>query len=409
LLTYQRELFGPSQSLWVQVQSVNSSTGSVTIGGVDTRQPTSPFTFSWGDGTTSVGFFNQSHTYTATSKNYTVRVTAHYPNNGSDYVEALVRFVPSVITPVPFPASMTVTIPTQAVALGTRQPGYASPTLSFFDDAFFPTAQPRATAEYVFSQAARIEDSILQGDHELVGGAFRQVILRDPNTGGAYSLWFTSPVAVGSGDAFFTGAIGYSSMIHELAHNLSLNAPAAFRYGGKIDGSANAIFSESVAQMFQHAVAFDLVNNASSYGIPADLSGEIAATAKDSMRTLRNAVDNYVAQGKPFSTWNNPATGVDETFGTFMTVAYEFSIHAETVNDYVRPLTRTMKLLRKFNAGLLAQYAPNSNTVSASTFRATLMVAAVSYGFGQDLRVEFRNLGFPIDDATYVSLYNSVP
>ena len=31
-------------------------------------------------------------------------------------------------------------------------------------------------------------------------------------------------------------------MFHELAHNLTLNAPAGFRYGGKVDGNANACF-----------------------------------------------------------------------------------------------------------------------------------------------------------------------
>lgn len=254
-----------------------------------------------------------------------------------------------------------------------------------------------------------MQSAILEGDHALVDGAFQQVILRAPALGGASSLWFASPVAVAAGDGFFGGSIGYSNMFHELAHDLTLNAPAGFRYGGKIDGNANAVYSESVAQIFQHATAYELVNNATKYGIPPDLAADIAASAEASMHVVREAYDDYVLRGKPFATWNDPATSADETFGTFMTVAYVSFRHAEAVHNYVDPLRRTMRLLRTFDAAMLARYAPASNTSTASAFRATLLVAAVSYGFAEDLRGEFRDLGFPVDDAVYDSLIAGVP
>jgi hypothetical protein len=68
-----------------------------------------------------------------------------------------------------------------------------------------------------------------------------------------------------------------------------------------------------------------------------------------------------------------------------------------------------MRLLRSFNATLATNYAPTQNTAAASAFRATLMVAALSYGFQQDLRSEFRALNFPIDDAAFVSLTSAMP
>lgn len=52
---YQRELFGSPGSL----TSLDSATGVVVINGADTRRPTVPFTFEWGDGQTSTGFFPQ--------------------------------------------------------------------------------------------------------------------------------------------------------------------------------------------------------------------------------------------------------------------------------------------------------------------------------------------------------------
>jgi hypothetical protein len=250
---------------------------------------------------------------------------------------------------------------------------------------------------------------MMEADVELVGGAFQQVVLRDPLAGGAYSLWYTSPVAFAAHDSFLQGVPDYSSLFHEMGHNVSLNAPAAFRFGGRTDGNANAILSEAVAQMFQHAVAYELVNNASTYGLPEDLVLEIAASARSSARWLRFQFDNYVAQGRPFETWNDPATTIDETVGTFATVARQFMVHAETAGSYVPPLTRVMRLVRTFDSDILARYAPAENSPEASTYRATLMIAALSYGFQQDLREEFRQLGFPIDDAAYLALYGSVP
>jgi hypothetical protein len=84
-------------------------------------------------------------------------------------------------------------------------------------------------------------------------------------------------------------------------------------------------------------------------------------------------------------------------------------VHAEQVQTYILPLTRTMRLLRTLRQDLLNEYAPTANTSAAATFRATLMVAALSYGFQTDLRAEFRALNFPIDDARFVSLYTSIP
>lgn len=409
-LDYSRELFGTAPTLRPTVQSVDVSTHTVVIQGEDSRAPSIPFTFSLGDGSVTNGFFPQSHLYTDASRNYVVRVTAHYSLNETDSADVVVRFVPPQITATSFPAAVTVTIPAAVPALGSRQAGYTPPSnLQPFDDSFFGPSLPRSTAEYVLSQAANVEADILENDIEQVNGDWRQVVLRDPAASGAYSIWYSTPIAVGAAASFFQGTPGYSSLFHEMGHNLSLNAPASFRYGGRIDGNANAIFSEAVAQMFQHSVAYELVNNASKYGLPSDLTLEMANSARVSAQVVRGLYDTYIGQGKPFATWNDPSTTVDETEGTFMTVARQFMIHAEQAKAYIGPLTRTMRLLRTFNPTLAAKYAPGTNSAAADVFRSTLMVAALSYGFKQDLRAEFRALNFGIDDATFTTLYNSIP
>jgi len=407
---YSRELFGTPRTLSVGIQSINAATRQVTIGGGDTRMPTIPFTFDWGDGNTTSGFFNALHTYADASRNYVVRVTAHYSGGATDSVDVAVHFLAPQLVHMSYPPEFAVTIPAQLPTLVSRQPGYGPPAgLIAFDDSYFSAVLTRADVAYILSQAAAVEAAILENDVERPDGGFREVVLRDPNAGGAYSIWYTTPVAFGANGSYFQGTPGYSSLFHEMGHNFSLNAPAAFRFGGRIDGSANAIFSEAVAQMFQHAVAYEMVTNAARYGLPDDIALDIANSARASAQIVRASYDAYVGAGKPFSTWNDPATPSDETFGTFMTVARQFMAHAEQVGSYIGPLTRTMKLLRTFNQSMATAYAPQTNSSEASTFRATLMVAALSYGFQQDLRAEFRSLNFPIDDAAYASLYTSVP
>ena len=407
---FTRELLGAARSLSAFAQSADPATGLVTIHGGDTRQPSTPFTVAWGDGPATSEWFPMTHTYANATRNYVVRVTAHYAAAGTDYVDVPVHFVASPISRVAYPDALAVTIPSSAPVLVSRQPGYEPPAgLVAFDDSYFSAVLPRADVEYVLSQAAAVEAGIVENDMESVNGGFRQVVLRDPVNGGAYSLWFTTPVAFGANGAYFQGTPGWSSLFHEMGHNFSLNAPAAFRLGGRIDGCANAIVSEALAQMFQHAVAFELVNDASRNGLPADLALDIANSARASAQVVRSAYDAYVGQGMPFSTWNDPATPGDETFGTFMTVARQFMVHAEQAQSYLPPLTRVMRLLRKFDQTMLAEYAPQSNDAAASTFRATLVVAALSYGFRQDLRAEFRALNFPIDDAAFAALYGLLP
>ena len=127
--------------------------------------------------------------------------------------------------------------------------------------------------------ASLIQKGFANDNVYLVDGGFRQVVLRDPDFGGMYSLWFTNPVSFGASTSAFSGTVQYSSLMHEMGHNMTLNSPANYYYGGKIDGNANAIFSESMAQIFQHATAHYLLNNYQSYGLSEDLVADIRESA----------------------------------------------------------------------------------------------------------------------------------
>lgn len=403
---FKEQLFGPTSTLTVNIESIDANTGEVTVNGCDTRCLTRSFTWNWGDGSEpESGWFPMEHTYTNLTENYIITVTSHYCGGGTDTAETLARFVAPQISPVNLPSNIEVTIPDSNVNLDSRMAGYYPPaTLTHFDDSFFEVV-PRATIEYILTVAAFVEKDLVNSDIPDVNGGFRQVLLRDPCFDGMYSLWFTSPVSFGAGDYAFGGTIQYSSFTHEMGHNFTLNTPADYYYGGKIDGCANAIYSESMAQIFQHATAYEIINNAEFYGLGDDLVYDIKQSAISSMQIVRNAYEDYVNSGAHFYSWNNPITPEDETVDTFMTIAYKFCEQAENSEaGYRIPLKRMMKLLQLFNSYLKSRYDRLHNNPAADSFRATLMVAALSHGFSKDLRPDFQALNFPIDDTTYNEL-----
>jgi hypothetical protein len=404
---YKRYLFGTIPTLRLAVHFIDTGAGYVTINGEDSRGPSTPFTWHWGDGSVTIGFFPQSHIYTDRQKNYLVKVIARYSDGTKDSSEVLVKFVAPTIAPIEIPSLLAVKIPENKPILGTRL--YTTPVhLTGFQDDHFTTVS-RSTLEYILSVCAIIQNDFLNSNVFLFNDKFEQIMLRDSTFGGAYSLWFTNPVAFGVGEGFLGETIQYSSFFHEMGHNFTLNTPANYYYGGRIDGNANAIYSESMAQIFQHAAGYEIINNFHSYGLSNDLMSVVKQNMISSVGVIRNAYDRFIESGKHFASWNEPNTIQDETFDTFMTIAYKFLEKAETSGlGYKNPLQRMMRLLQGFKPNWAQRYDQHNNTAEANTFRATLMATAISFAFSMDLRTEFRNLNFPISDSIYNELYYSV-
>jgi len=104
---YKKYIFGDISTLSANVKSLNNSTGEVSINGVDTQNPSIPFTFIWDDGSRKDGFFPQSHTYIDKTRNYLVRVLSHYSNGKTDSCETLATFVNFKINPISLDAKTT--------------------------------------------------------------------------------------------------------------------------------------------------------------------------------------------------------------------------------------------------------------------------------------------------------------
>lgn len=405
---YKKIILGTTAStLNVSIQSKNNTNGQVSINGGDSQAPTTPFTWIWGDNTASSSFFPGTHTYSDVSKNYIVKVIANYSSTNKDTVSLLVDFVTPSVTPIALDTKTKVIIPSTTFSFaGTRL--YAAPTLASFPDNIF-TTYPRSTVEYILSVASSIGYDLVNSNIYLYNGKFEQYLLRNASFGGAYSIWYTNPVGFGSGDAFLNGDVDFSSLTHEMGHNYTLNSPANFYYGGNTDGNGAAIYSEAMAQMFAHTAGYEMINNAQSYGISDDMRFKLITKFNASAKLLRLYYNNYVSSGKHFYSWNDPATAPDETFTTFMTIAYKFMEHAESGNEgYKVPFKRMMTMLQKFNAQYKTLYASTTNSVQADAFRSTLMVAAVSSAFNADLRAEFIALNFPIDNAIFMELFAPV-
>ncbi len=418
LFSFKEYLFDVPSTLSAGISSITfdrkqTIQSTVEINGVDTRPVISEFLWDWGDFQTSRGYFPQTHTYIGRN-NYNVRIISYYAGGERDTAEVLVRFSSPNISVVPLPDVTCVHVPNENVVLSSRDfPGYKPPSLTFFDDSFFSidsfsTIMYRSTLEYILSVAASIQMEFVNNDAYKFNSKFEQYMLRDPNFSGAYSIWYSNPVAFGAENDLVSNGIDYSSLFHEMGHNFTLNTPSNYYYGGRIDGNANAIYSETLAQIFQHATGYEIVNNYASYGLSEDFMLEIKQSVIETIKVLRSAYENYLSAGKPFSSWNNPSTEADETFGTFMTIAFKFCEHAENSGvGYMQPLKRVMHLLQSFSSCWKVRYDHWNNTTEAAKFRSTLMVTALSYAFETDLRNEFRSLNFPVDDQIYNELYNT--
>jgi hypothetical protein len=403
--SYQPWIDGEPRTLSIGPMQVDTQAGEVVVNGADSRAPTVAFTCHWGDGTVDNEFFPLAHTYQDLTQDYVLEITAHYDDGSEDTLRAGVYFVEPEISPVVLPDDAAVSIPESHVELATRMPYSLNPNLTFLPDACFGVIS-RQSLEYLLSVGATVQLGFVDWDVYLPDGSFHQVLLQDPDlTGGMVSLWFTTPVSFAAPCAAVATTADLPSMLHEMGHNITLNFPAGYHYGGKIDGNANAIYSETMAQIFAHAALYEIVNAGDTYGLPAELVTDLEQQAIGSFGIVKQWYQRYLDEGTNYSSWNDPATGEDETLATFMTIAYKFIEHAEDQSQgFAAPVTRLSAFLGRFSEDWHARYSPDANSPEAEAFRATLLVAALSDAFSTDLREEFRALGFPVDDAVFDEL-----
>jgi Tectonin domain len=403
---YSSLLSGPPPTLSAFVQSINSN-GTVVVNGNDSAQPTAPFQFAWGDGSTTSGFFPQQHVYTNASQNYVITITATENGGATQQFSFPVFFTAPPITPQALPG-ISFQIPSQSVTLQTHYPYPPPSDVTFFSDSSFPIYS-RSDVAYLLASASSIDYNFANNNSFLLNGVFSIDMLENTTSGGGISFWWTTPMAVGFGSTPLNTPIQWFILFNEIGKDTTLNTPVSFPYGGNTDGDASEIYSETMGDIFSYAAGCQLIGNAASYGIGPDVALDIQNSMLAGAANLQGAYNTYVADGAPFSSWNPNNGGPDPTLGTVAALAWKFIEHAETQGQgYQVPVSRLMTLLQQFDSSMLASYDPTQDTSAAATFRSTLMVAALSYAFSEDLRSEFESLNFPIDNETFNQLYEKV-
>jgi hypothetical protein len=375
------------------------------VNGGDSEQPTTPFQFSWGDSSSTSGFFPQQHVYANAGQNYVITVTATENNESTQQFSFPVFFVVPSITQQTLPG-VSFQIPSQTVQLQTHYP-YPLPTdVTVFSDSSFPTYS-RPDVAYILTSLASIDYTFANNNSFLLNGVFSIDMLEVTDFSGGVSYWYTTPMSVGYGPTIVDPPTWYI-LFNEIGKDTTLNTPVSLPFGGNTDGNASEIYAETMGDIFSYAAGCQLISNAASYGIGAEVALDIQNSMFGGAAALQSTFNAYVAAGAPFASWNPYNGGPDPTLGTVAALSWTFIKDAETQGlGYQIPVNRLMKVLQLFDASMLASYAPTSNTQAAATFRSTLMVAALSYAFSEDLRSEFESLNFPINDETFEQLYEA--
>ncbi|MGD0221308.1 MAG: choice-of-anchor D domain-containing protein [Terriglobia bacterium] len=404
---YSSLLRGVGQTLSAFIESQNAN-GTVEVNGGDSQQPDTPFEFAWGDGSTTSGFFPQTHVYTSTTEDYVIAITATENDGSTQQYSVPVFFVPPSVTPKSF-KGISFQIPSTPVQFKSHWTGYTPPTdVTEFPNSSFPVYSRSAVTQIMLGVSS-IDYTLANQNSFLLNGTFSIDMLENTDYGGGISYWFTTPMSVGYGASILNAPIGWYILFNEVGKDTTLNTPTSLTYGGNTDGDASEIYSETMGDIFSYASGCQLVSNPSTYGLSPAVAVDIGHNMLSGAALLQQAYNNYVSAGAPFSSWNPYNGGPDPTLGTISTLAWKFIEHAEQQGKgFQAPAQRMMQLLQLFDSSMLASYAPTENTEAAATFRSTLMVAALSYAFSQDLRSEFTSLNFPIDDSTFEQLYEMV-
>jgi hypothetical protein len=404
--SYGAIVSGAVSTLSAFIQSV-SPNGTVVVNGSDSAAPTRPFTFSWGDGTVSAGFFPQQHIYADVSRNYSINITATENNGVTGTFVLSAAFRAATVTLQNVASDVTVTIPSQLSPLQTHYPYSPPSNVAAFADSDFGTPYSRTATQNILTVAAAIDKNMANDNVFLSNGTFTMTMLKVTDFSGGASFWYTTPMSMG----FSQNVLGqWFVLFNELGKNTTLNTPTTFPFGGHTDGNASEIYSETLGDIFSYASGYELINHAAFYGIGPDVATDIGNSMLAGAASLRATFDAYLRAGAPFNSWNPYNGGLDPTLGAVTALSWKFIEHAERRGQgFWLPTKRLMTLLQTFNSSMLAMYAPQANTVAAANFRATLMVTAISYAFSEDLRDEFRGLNFPVDDAIYAQLMAFVP
>jgi hypothetical protein len=180
-----------------------------------------------------------------------------------------------------------------------------------------------------------------------------------------------------------TGFPAWFVYFHEMGHDFTLEGvkPAQFFFGG---ASHTAVYVEGLATALAMYVAKMIEERASIYNIS------------------RNIVDNVV------TLWHFGST---PSLNRYVSSGAHYDNMDPDVLDEMIDVICTRygyDSLFKFYSLFLPRDVPFTFTIDSDAKQATVFVAALSAATGADLRPQFREWGFPIDDEFYAKIWDEV-
>jgi len=183
--------------------------------------------------------------------------------------------------------------------------------------------------------------------------------------------------------AYGSGTPQFWIYFHEMGHDFTLEGikPSQFFFGGAHHGWTYAEAFASVVGMY---VAKMIEERSSTLGIPRSIVSEIIGvyhfgTTPD--------LDKYLSEGARYEN-----VSVSVIYDTMNAIATKYGYDS----------------LYRFFSLFLPRDVPFTFTIDTDAKQATVFVAALSAATGADLRPQFREWGFPIDDEFYARIWDEV-
>ena len=313
----------------------------------------------WGDGLSEDRWFPAFHTYKADGL-YTVKVTSFQTNGLS--------------------TSKSLTVQTghqkPAAPLVTRSGTYSG--FSDFPSTFFE--QSKVPVESIL----KVTDAQYLSLKKMHNGMSPYGFCKIEYESAAYG--FTTPSGLKLGDPAFPGLYSgntrWEVMAHEQGHNFFGGTSAFY----SVLAVPFPFLQESLAVAGAFYTYHDIVQNKDTYGID-DISIRSLDFDFTNGRMYQQAMFNrYIQEGKNFD--------IRQVL-TSQALDFKMITYGETYG-----WQNFQRLARAFENELSGRFTFQWDGVSP-TERSTYVIAALSVAFGKDVRQEFRDLNFPIDDMLF--------
>jgi hypothetical protein len=180
-----------------------------------------------------------------------------------------------------------------------------------------------------------------------------------------------------------TGFPAWFVYFHEMGHDFTLEGvkPAQFFFGG---ANHTVVYVEGLATALAMYVAKMIKERASIYNISSNIVNNVITLWHFGSTP---SLDQYVKNGAHYDQMNPDV--LDEMIDVIGTKYGYDSLY-------------------RFYSLFLPRDVPFSFTIDTDAKQATVFVAALSAATGADLRAQFREWGFPIDDEFYARIWDEV-